>query len=210
MHSKQIYEPRETFGILLSPEITPLLTKPLLPYYPLGISRACTIVYKENTYFAGFLMAFFFFWLGIWTYILVFPCVSQGPLLKVSKWHIKVLGPWCSFCYISFDRDPCYMSSDRDPLLFSLLLLLLLLLLLFLSLFFSFFLGLWAFMVLLNFMNWAFFCLDPWSFFTFHGMGFLVKFWSSTLAPQAHGLLVAHAQKNKLFLDTFLVFRTNV
>ena len=130
MHSKQIYEPRETFGILLSPEITPLLTKPLLPYYPLGISRAWTIVYKENTYFAGFLMAFFF-WLGIWTYILVFPCVSQGSLLKVSKGHIKVLGPWCSFCYISSNRDPCYMSSDRDPLLFSLLLLLL-----FLSLFF--------------------------------------------------------------------------
>ena len=40
---------------------------------------------------------------------------------------------------------------DRDPLLF-----LSLLLLLFIS--FFFFLGLWAFMILLNFMNWAFFC----------------------------------------------------
>ena len=121
MHSNQIYEPRETFRILLSPKITPLPTKPLLPYYPLGIPRAWTMGYKENTYFAGFLMVFFYFLVEIWTYILVFPCVSQGPLLKVSKGHIKVLGPWCSFCCISFDRDPCYMSSDRDPLLFSLL-----------------------------------------------------------------------------------------
>ena len=48
------------------------------------------------------------------------------------------------------------------------------------SLFFLFFLGLWAFMVLLNFRSWAFFCQDPCSFFAFHGMGFIVKFWSLT------------------------------
>ena len=35
MHSKQIYEPRETFGILFSLEITLVLTKLFLPYYPL-------------------------------------------------------------------------------------------------------------------------------------------------------------------------------
>ena len=53
MHSKQIYEPKETFKILLSTEINLLPTKPL------------------------------------------FPCVSQGPLLKTLKGHIKVLGHWC-------------------------------------------------------------------------------------------------------------------
>ena len=59
MHSKQICEPRETFGILLSLEITPLPTKPFLPYYPLGIPQTWTIGYKDNTwFFAGFLMAF--------------------------------------------------------------------------------------------------------------------------------------------------------
>ena len=61
MHSRKIYEPREIFGILLSPKITLLPTKPLLPYYPLGIPQAWTMCYKENTYFAGFLMVFFFF-----------------------------------------------------------------------------------------------------------------------------------------------------
>ena len=33
--------------------------------------------------------------LGIWTYTLAFPWVSQGPLLKALKGHIKVLGSWC-------------------------------------------------------------------------------------------------------------------
>ena len=54
MHSKQIYEPRETVGIFLSPEITLLPTKPLLPYYPLGIPWVTKII----SGFAGFLMAF--------------------------------------------------------------------------------------------------------------------------------------------------------
>ena len=59
MHSKQIYEPRETLGILLSSEITPLLNKPFLPYYPLGIPQTWTMGYKDNTWiFARFLMAF--------------------------------------------------------------------------------------------------------------------------------------------------------
>ena len=59
MHSKQIYESRETFRIFLSPEITPLPTKPFLPYYPLGIPWTWTIGYKNNTwFFARFLMAF--------------------------------------------------------------------------------------------------------------------------------------------------------
>ena len=58
MYSKQIYEPRETFGILLSPEITPLPTKPLLPYYQLGIPWAWTIRYKDDTLFAGYLIIF--------------------------------------------------------------------------------------------------------------------------------------------------------
>ena len=43
MYSKQIYEPMETFGILLSPEITLLPTKPFLPYYPLEIPRVWTM-----------------------------------------------------------------------------------------------------------------------------------------------------------------------
>ena len=50
-HSKQIYEPRETLGILLSLEITPLSTKPYLPYYPLVIPRAWTMGYKDNIWF---------------------------------------------------------------------------------------------------------------------------------------------------------------
>ena len=115
MHSKKIYEPRETFRILLLPKITPLLTKPLLPYYPFGIPRAWTMGYKENTYFAGFLMAFL---LEIWTYILVFPYVRQGPLLKASKGHIKVLGPWCSSCCIFSNWDPCCMFSGLTGKLF--------------------------------------------------------------------------------------------
>ena len=52
MHSKKIYEPRETFGILLLPKITPLLTKPLLPYYPFGIPRAWTMGYKAKLLFS--------------------------------------------------------------------------------------------------------------------------------------------------------------
>ena len=51
VHAFQIYEPRESFGILLSPEIIPLLTKPFLAYYPLRISRAWTMGYKDNTWF---------------------------------------------------------------------------------------------------------------------------------------------------------------
>ena len=47
MHSKQIYEPNETFGILLSLEITPLPTKPLLPYYLLEIPWAWIMGYKK-------------------------------------------------------------------------------------------------------------------------------------------------------------------
>ena len=48
MHSKQIYEQKETFGILLSSEIALLPTKPFLSYYPLGIPRAWTMGYKDN------------------------------------------------------------------------------------------------------------------------------------------------------------------
>ena len=47
MHSKQIYEPKETFGILLSLEITHLPTKPLLPYYQLKIQWAWIKGYKK-------------------------------------------------------------------------------------------------------------------------------------------------------------------
>ena len=48
---------------------------------------------------------------------LAFPCVSQGPLLKASKRHIKVLGPWCWFFLLLVlwpDWDPssyCMSSS---------------------------------------------------------------------------------------------------
>ena len=49
MYSKQIYELRETFEILISLEITPLLTKPFLPYYQLKIPRAWTMGYKDKT-----------------------------------------------------------------------------------------------------------------------------------------------------------------
>ena len=126
-----------TKGNLRDPPFTrnPLPTKPFLSYYPRGILQAWTMGYKDNTwFFAGFLMAFCIH--------LGFPCVSQGHLLKAWKRHIKVLGPWCSSCCISSDRDPCCMSFDLTEILF----------------FFSFFLGFWAFMVLLSFMNWAFFC----------------------------------------------------
>ena len=90
----RIYEPRETFGILLSPEITPLLTKPLLPYYPLGIPWAWTMGYKDNTWFCWIFNGFL---LEIWTYILAFPYVIQGLFLKASRGHIKILGHWCWF-----------------------------------------------------------------------------------------------------------------
>ena len=105
--------------------------------------------------FAGFLMAFS---LEIWTYILVFLCVSQGHLLKTSKGHIKVLGPWCSSCCISSCLTESRSSSS-----------LLLLLLLFLS--YSFFLGCWAFMVFLNFMN------GP-SFVKAHGLSLFFMEWA--------------------------------
>ena len=59
MHSKQIYEPRETFEILLSPEITLLPIKPFLPYYPLGILRVWTMGYKDNTWFCWIFNGFF-------------------------------------------------------------------------------------------------------------------------------------------------------
>ena len=107
--------------------------------------------------FAGFLMAFL---LEIWTYISVFLCVSQGHLLKTSKGHIKVLGPWCSSCCISSCLTESRSSSS---------LLLLLLLLLFLS--YSFFLGFWAFMVFLNFMN------GP-SFVKAHGLSLFFMEWA--------------------------------
>ena len=105
--------------------------------------------------FAGFLMAFS---LEIWTYISVFLCVSQGHLLKTSKGHIKVLGPWCSSCCISSCLTESRSSSS-----------LLLLLLLFLS--YSFFLGCWAFMVFLNFMN------GP-SFVKAHGLSLFFMEWA--------------------------------
>ena len=120
MYSKQIYKPRETFKNLLSPEITPLPTKPLLSYYPLGILQAWTMSYKENTYFAEFLMTFL---LEIWIYTLAFPYVSQDPLLKASKGHIKILGPWCSFCCISSSLTKILVACSltwpsRSPLFF--------------------------------------------------------------------------------------------
>ena len=64
--------------------------------------------------FAGFFNRFL---LEIWTYTLAFPYVSQGPLLKASKGHIKILGPWCWFFLLHV------LWPNRDPLLFSLLLL---------------------------------------------------------------------------------------
>ena len=161
MHSKQIYELRETFGILLSPEIIPLLTRPLLPYYQLRIPQAWTMGYKDNTWFCWIFNRFF---AGNLNIHLGFPICqprssSQGfrrthqnpralMLILLATYPLARPG---SFFLLHV------LWPDRDPLLFSfLLLLLLLLLLLFLS--FSFFLGLWAFMVLLNFMNWVFFC----------------------------------------------------
>ena len=123
MHSKQIYEPRETVGIFLSPEITLLPTKPLLPYYPLEIPWVTKII----SGFAGFLMAF---------------CWKTKHTPWLSHMSAKVL-------FSRFRKDTSRAWLSLGPLL-------LLLLLLFFS--FSYFLGLWAFMVLLNFMNWAFFC----------------------------------------------------
>ena len=114
MHFKQIYEPRETFGIILSLEITPLPTKPLPPDYPLRIPWAWTMGYKDNTWFCWIFNGFL---LEIWTYTLVFLCVSQAPLLKVSKGPIKVLGPWCWFfllhiLWLDWDPSSCCMSSS--------------------------------------------------------------------------------------------------
>ena len=58
----------------------------------------------------------------------------------------------------NIDVDNEFLGPIPLQLLLLLLFLLLLLLLLLLFLSFSFFLRLWAFTVLLNFMNWAFFC----------------------------------------------------
>ena len=140
MHSKQIYELRETFGILLSPEIIPLLTRPLLPYYQLRIPQAWTMGYKDNTWFCWIFNRFF---AGNLNLHLGFPIYPRAlMLILLIAYPLARLG---SFILLHV------VWPDRDPLLFSLLLLLL-----FLS--FSFFLGFWAFMVLLNFMNWTFFC----------------------------------------------------
>ena len=59
--------------------------------YQLGILWVWTMGYKDDTLFAGYLMTL----LGIWTYTLAFPCVSQGFLFKALKGHVEVLGPWC-------------------------------------------------------------------------------------------------------------------
>ena len=82
-----------------------------------------------------FLMAFL---LEIWTYILAFPCVSQGPLLKASKGPIKILGLWCWFFLLHIhwpDWDPCCMSSglikSRSSYLFIIIIIISLLFLLF-------------------------------------------------------------------------------
>ena len=156
MHSKQIYEPREAFEILLSPEITPLPTKPLLPYYPLRISRAWTMSYKDNTWFCWIFNGFF---AGNLNIHLGFPiCRLRSSSQSFRKTHQdpKALMLILLATYPLARSGSFFLLHvlwlDRDPLLFSILLLLLL----FLS--FSFFLRLWAFMVLLNFMNWAFFC----------------------------------------------------
>ena len=80
MHSKQIYDTRNTIhsrSHRLGPWVINIIPS-----------------------FAGFLIAFL---LEIWIYTLTFPYLSQGPLLKVSKGHIKVLGPWCTSCCISSD-----------------------------------------------------------------------------------------------------------
>ena len=109
--------------------------------------------------FAGFLMVFLF---EIWTHTLAFPYVSQGPLLKASKGHIKVLGPWCSSCYISFDRDPCCMSFGLTEILFFVSLLLLL------------FPSFWDFG-----LSWSF--LTSWiglSFVKAHGLSLLFMEWA--------------------------------
>ena len=115
MYSKQIYEPRKTFEILLSPEITPLPTKPLLSYYPLGIPQVWTMGYKDNTWFVEFSMVFL---LKIWTYILAFPFVSQCPLLKPSKGHIKVLEPWCSSSGLTEILAACPLTRPRSSSFF--------------------------------------------------------------------------------------------
>ena len=116
MHFKQIYEPRETFGILLSPKITPLPTKPLLSAsHKLG-PWVTKIIPDLAWFFNGFL-------LEIWTYTLTFPYVNQGPLLKASKGHIKILGPWCWLFLLHIlwlDRDPFFscMYSGLPEVLF--------------------------------------------------------------------------------------------
>ena len=133
MHSKQIYEPRETLGILLSLEITLLPIKPFLPYYPLRIPLAWIMGYKDNTwFFARFLMAF----------------VGNMNIYLAAYPLVEILAAY----HRAWPRSLLHVLwPDRDPLLFSLLLLLL-------FLYFSFFLGFWAFTVLLSFMNWALFC----------------------------------------------------
>ena len=67
-------------------------------------------------FFNGFL-------LEIWTYTLTFPYVSQGPLLKASKGHIKIRGPWCWFfllhiLWLDWDPSSYCMSSGLTEILF--------------------------------------------------------------------------------------------
>ena len=70
-------------------------------------------------------LAWFFngFLLEIWTYTLTFPYVNQGPLLKASKGHIKILGSWCWLFLLHIlwlDRDPFFscMYSGLPEVLF--------------------------------------------------------------------------------------------
>ena len=102
--------------------------------------------------FARFLMSFF---AGNMNIHHGFPYVSQGLFLKASKGHIKVLGPWCSSCYKSSSLakilTACPLAwPSLGPLFFFFFIIII-------SFLFILF-GISAFMVLLNFMNWAFFC----------------------------------------------------
>ena len=102
--------------------------------------------------FARFLMSFF---AGNMYIHHGFPYVSQGLFLKASKGHIKVLGPWCSSCYKSSSLakilTACPLAwPSLGPLFFFFFIIII-------SFLFILF-GISAFMVLLNFMNWAFFC----------------------------------------------------
>ena len=105
MHSKQIYEPRETFEILLSPKITPLSTKPFLPYYPLGISQAWTMGYKDNTWFCWIFNGLYV-GLNIHRALMLILLVAYPLAWPRSLLHVL----WTN-------RDPCCMSSDQDSIL---------------------------------------------------------------------------------------------